>query len=258
MWGKPGLAVPLQFPSSIRSGRERLGMSGTGCFMGLTCFVHSTNSVKALKETQSTDPNQWLQATHCIIPSSSTTGPLTHGSVHPLCQLSDTSMNSKETDFAGYQTRYLDGTRAEMEPDSVMYISLYCIPVIMLWQHTNTNLHITGSLAFVKYIQKCCHTRLDILTICHFYTMLLIYCLQFCQYGASVISSSYIYGSLQLFCQIQMLKSGQISSQPRVTGTNPFRAQCRTAHIPSEFYNAWIRAESRASGSDDVNWPLTK
>jgi len=199
-------------------------MSGTGCFMGLISFLHSTNSVKAFTLTSGFRPR--------IIPSSSTTGPLTHGSVHPLCQLSDTSMNSKETDFAGYQTRYLDGTRAEMEPDSVMYISLYCIPVIMLWQHTNTNLHITGSLAFVKSIQKCCHTRLDILTICHFYTVLLIYCLQFCQYGASVISSSYIYGSLQLFCQIQMLKSGQISSQPRVTGTNPFRAQCRTAHIP--------------------------
>jgi len=48
---------------------------------------HPTNSVKALKETQSTGPNQWPG----LILSSFSTRLLTQGALLPLCWLSDAS-----------------------------------------------------------------------------------------------------------------------------------------------------------------------
>ena len=53
--GKRRSPVPARFSSCTCSGKETFGTSGTaGC---PSC--HPSSSVKALKETQSTDPSQW-------------------------------------------------------------------------------------------------------------------------------------------------------------------------------------------------------
>jgi len=48
---------------------------------------HQTISVKALKGTQGTDPNQWP----CLILSSSTTGLLMEGALFTVCLISNAS-----------------------------------------------------------------------------------------------------------------------------------------------------------------------
>jgi len=76
-----GWSVPTWFSSSTSSRKEPLRISGTG----LSC--HPTNSVKALKETQSSDLNQWSG----LVLSSSTTRLLKEEVLLPLRRLSDAS-----------------------------------------------------------------------------------------------------------------------------------------------------------------------
>jgi len=75
-------SIPHLFSSSTFSETESLRISGTG-FLSAACpSCHPTNSVKALKKTQSTDPSQWPG----LILSSSTTGfPI--APFMPACQI---------------------------------------------------------------------------------------------------------------------------------------------------------------------------
>jgi len=61
--GEPRLAGPPSISVSVCSRRHHLGTSEMGFFYKLGCpSCHPTNSVKALKETQSNDLNQENQA----------------------------------------------------------------------------------------------------------------------------------------------------------------------------------------------------
>jgi len=52
------LGQPVKFSSSTCSGKEALEKRGRGFLWARCPSCHPTNSVKALKETQSTDHNQ--------------------------------------------------------------------------------------------------------------------------------------------------------------------------------------------------------
>ena len=52
-------------------------------------YCHPTNTVKTLKETQSTDPNQGKSSTSLNVHSSSTNGLREEGALLPLCWFSD-------------------------------------------------------------------------------------------------------------------------------------------------------------------------
>jgi len=77
--GEPGLCGNLRFSPYTYSGRELLDE------------WHGSDvlTVKALKETQGTDPSQWPG----LILSSSTTGLLRERELFPSCHLSNTSIS---------------------------------------------------------------------------------------------------------------------------------------------------------------------
>ena len=89
---------------------------------------HPTNSVRALKEIQSTDPNQGTSLTGLII-SSSTTRLLRKDALLPLHQLSDAST-----------TKYTLRTIA-----IVNYAQIYC-------HHINKTMHFNLTKDFTKYL----------------------------------------------------------------------------------------------------------
>jgi len=72
-----------RFPYRTSSGTGALGITGFGFLWARCPSCHPTNSVKALKGTQSTDHNQWSD----LILSSSTTGLLMEGTLLHLHRL---------------------------------------------------------------------------------------------------------------------------------------------------------------------------
>jgi len=86
-YGSSRLASSLWFSASTRSGKETR-IYGTGFQWAGGSFYYPANSVKALKETHSTGPNQRKSHTG-FIPSSSITGLIREWPLLRLCQLSD-------------------------------------------------------------------------------------------------------------------------------------------------------------------------